>query len=288
MAVPRFAPLIDVPLGIGESPLWDQSAACLWFIDMEAPAIHSWSPGDAKLRSFAAPSTVCAIGLATANRLVVALRDGIHLFDPATGAYELVATVETDRQGNRPNDGCVGPDGAFWIGTMCEEQPYRPTGALYRVAPDGKVRTIRQGLHIANGLAWSPDGATLYYADSVVLEIRCCDVDHVTGSVSADRRFAELEQQSGHPDGAAVDSDGCYWSAGVTAGRLNRLSPQGRLIDSIPVPVDAPTMPCFGAADLQTLFVTSLTTDKQGASATGSLIGAHVPVAGRLPWRFGA
>lgn len=278
---------IDFPLGIGESPLWDDAAGVLWFIDIEAPAIFRLDPATGGLERFDTPRTVASLGLAPQGRLVVALRSGVHLFDPATGAFEFVAQPETGRPMNRLNDGKVGPDGAFWVGSMFEQRPYSPTGALYRVAPDGHTRLIRDGVHVSNGLAWSPDGRVMYHADSVLPEIRAYDFDPRTGQTGAFTQLIALDPQLGRPDGVAVDVEGCYWSAGVTAGRLNRISPEGALLQSLTLPVAWPTMPCFGGPDLRTLFVTSLRRDEAGQVQDGTLISFPVDVAGLPAHRFG-
>ena len=75
-----------------------------------------------------------------------------------------------------------------------------------------------------------------------------------------------MEEEDGRPDGAACDAEGFYWSAGVSAGVLNRISPTGEIERKVMLPLAAPTMPCFGGPDLKTLYVTSLTTDRSARS----------------------
>ncbi|MCP3734011.1 SMP-30/gluconolactonase/LRE family protein [Sphingomonas sp. RP10(2022)] len=272
----RFRTLVDRPLGVGESPVWDHRSGVLWFIDIARPAIYRCGPNGEGLTEFATPSTVGSIGLAGSAGLVAGLRDGVHLFDPDNGTWDRLCAIEEDRPENRLNDGRVGPDGAFWIGTMFEHMPYQPTAALYRVAPDGAVKTIRTDLHVSNGLGWSPDGRLMYHVDSVVPEIDVYDFDPATGDFSATRVLTAFNAAIGHPDGAAVDAQGHYWSAGVSAGRLNRFAPDGTLVESIELPVPWPTMPCFGGENLRTLYLTSMSHD----GAEGSLIAIDVEVPG--------
>ncbi len=282
------ATLIDFPLAIGESPVWDPRTNVLWFIDISAPAIFRLDPASGRIQRFETPQTVGSLGLASAGRLVVALRGGVHLFDPASGRFDFLVDPEPGKTTNRLNDGKVGPDGAFWVGSMFEHRPYEPTAALYRVSPTREVRTIRQDIHVSNGLAWSPDGRTLYHADSVLPEIRAYRFDPQTGNAGEHWRLIELDPAVGRPDGAAVDVEGCYWSAGITAGRLNRISPQGELLESLVLPVARPTMPCFGGPDLRTLYLTSLTYSESGDSQDGSLLSLDVGVAGLPPHVFAA
>ena len=160
--------------------------------------------------------------------------------------------------GTRFNDGKVSPDGRFWAGTMDEESLSRPIATLYRLDPDGSAHPMVEQLIVSNGLAWSADGATMYHSDSKVPVIWAYDYDTATGAISGRRVVARPTEEVGRPDGAATDEDGFYWSAGISAGALNRWSPDGRLDRSIPLPCSNPTAPCFGGPDMKTIYVTSL------------------------------
>ncbi|MEL3892061.1 SMP-30/gluconolactonase/LRE family protein [Ferrovibrio sp. MS7] len=282
MAGMEFERLIDRPLQIGESPVWDEQRQCLWFVDILAPAILRYDWASRSLADSAMPSAVGSIGLASQGELVVALRSGVHLFNPDTGALRFLVQPEPDRPMNRLNDGKVGPDGCFWIGSIHDASPRQPTAALYRVTPEGKSQLVLDDLKASNGLAWSPDGGILYHADTRGPYIASYAFDRATGALSERRLLRECDEASGLPDGAAVDAEGCYWSAGVSAGCLNKLAPDGRLLDSIKLPVAAPTMPCFGGPDLRTVFVTSLAKNAE----PGSLISFRVETPGLLSPRF--
>ncbi|NRP72415.1 hypothetical protein ILFOPFJJ_03313 [Ensifer psoraleae] len=139
----------------------------------------------------------------------------------------------------------------------------------------------------SNGLAWNADGSVLFHSDSRGPWIDRWQFDSKTGTISGRRRLAVLDEASGRPDGAATDVAGNYWSAGVSAGVLNRFSPEGRLIQAHPFPVPAPTMPCFAGPDLKTIFVASLRpagTGEQGRA--GGIFAARSPVAGAAVHRF--
>jgi sugar lactone lactonase YvrE len=181
------------------------------------------------------------------------------LFDPATGRSEMLAGVRHAVARMRFNDGKVGPDGAFFVGSMDERPDKEPVARLYRVDATGRVAVLAEGLVIANGLAWDAAGTTMYFSDSRGPWVDACDFDPASGVASRRRRFVTLSTEVGRPDGAATDEENCYWSAGPSAGRLNRFAPDGTLLAAIDVPSFRPTMPCFGGPDLATLYVTSLT-----------------------------
>lgn len=275
-----FKTCITLDLAIGESPVWDDIRNVLWFVDVVRPAVFRFDPTSGGLVEHLMPSDVGSLGLLTDGRLIVALRSGIHFFDPATGKLEFLVHPEPDRPMNRMNDGKIGPDGCFWVGSMHDSQPREPTGRLYRITPAGEVTRILDDVRVSNGLAWSPDGRTMYHADTRGPSVRCFDFDPDSGAVSNCRTMTVLDEAEGLPDGAAMDVQGCYWSAGVTAGVLNKFSPDGQLLKKIALPVDGPTMPCFGGPELRTLFITSLASDRGGRRMGGSLIACRMDVAG--------
>ena len=127
----------------------------------------------------------------------------------------------------------------------------------------------------------------MYHADSRGPHVRAYDFDRESGALSNDRTITVLSEDMGLPDGAAVDVEGSYWSAGVSAGVLHKIRPDGSVVASTPLPVPAPTMPCFGGADLKTLFITSLAVGEPGNRTMGSVIGCRVDIAGAPVGRFG-
>lgn len=285
-SVREFVSLIDIDLRLGESPVWDAERNRLWFIDSLRPALFCLNPDNRALVTYDMPAAIGSIGLTIDKKIIVALRTGVHIFDPATGEFRFLAHPEPDSAINRLNDGKVGPDGCFWVGSMHEAKPREPTGALYRITPSGECTRIATGLTVSNGLAWSPDGKTLYHANSRPSAINAYDFEPASGAAQNPRLFAAPDEETGFPDGAAVDAEGVYWSAGVTAGQLNKFSPNGDLIGSIKTPMRAPTMPCFGGADMRTLFVTSLTSADDGVA--GTLVSCRVAVPGVGIHLFGA
>ncbi|TPI21090.1 SMP-30/gluconolactonase/LRE family protein [Mesorhizobium sp. B4-1-1] len=278
---------IDLDLAIGESPVWDAGRNLLWFVDILAPCIYALDPETNGLTSYPMPCAVGSIGLASGGRLVAALRTGVHLFDPVSRTLEFLVHPEPDMDMNRLNDGKVGPDGCFWVGSMHDSLPREPTGSLYRVTSTGECTRVVKGLKVSNGLAWSPDGNTLYHADSRGAYVQAYDFDPESGHLSGERRLATFTESDGLPDGAAMDVDGNYWVAGVTAGRITKFAPDGRIADTFALPMSAPTMPCFGGGDLKTLFITSLRTDRPGRYEMGTLISVEMDVAGTPTGVFG-
>jgi sugar lactone lactonase YvrE len=252
--------VLDARAELGECPVWSVPEQVLYWIDIRAPALHRLDPVTGENRTWRLPSRVGSFALRETGGAVVALVDGFHLLDFDTGAVTFLTGPE-HVPGTRFNDGKVSPDGRFWAGTMDEEQLSRPIAVLYRLDPDGSLHRMVDGLIVSNGLAWAADGRTMFHSDSKGPIIWAYDYDLETGGISNRRVVARSTEQIGRPDGAAVDEAGFYWSAGISAGVLNRWSPQGELVRSIPLPCSNPTAPCFGGADMRTIFITSLRHD---------------------------
>jgi len=250
--------VVDARCTLGESPVWSAEEGALYWADIEACTLNRWQPADGARRSWSLPGKLGSFGLCADGALILALKHGIHRFDLATGALGFITHPEAVQPGNRYNDGKVSPDGCFWVGTIDEDPERRPHASLYRIDADGRSTRQASGLRVSNGLAWSPDGRTLYHCDSRVPQIWRHAYDLADGSIGPREVFAEMEAAWGRPDGAAVDAEGCYWSAGIGAGRINRFAPDGRLTGHIELPITHPTMPCFGGPGLRTMFVTSL------------------------------
>jgi sugar lactone lactonase YvrE len=252
--------VLDARARLGECPVWSAEEQALYWVDIHAPALHRLDPATGATRTWPMPSRIGSFGLRESGGAVVALEDGFSLLDLDTG--ELRFVTGPDRvPGIRFNDGKVSPDGRFFAGTMDEEQLSRPIAALYRLDPDLSMHRVVEDLIVSNGLAWSGDGATMYHSDSKGPVIWAYDYDPATGGLSGRREVARPTEEIGRPDGAATDEEGGYWSAGISAGVLNRWMPDGRLDRSIPLPCSNPTAPCFGGPDMRTIFVTSLRHD---------------------------
>ena len=281
---------------LGESPVYDEREDAILFEDIVNRTIHSVDLATGAKRQWHFPTVVGSFGLAESGRLVVALSHEIGLFDRADGTFIRLCTIEDGNPDTRLNDGKVGPDGAFWVGSMDDRgKPASeglPLGALYRVDGNGRVEKKVEGLFTSNGLAWGPDGRTLFHSDSRGRWIDRWRFDPATGAIGERTRIvADIGEADGRPDGGACDAGGCYWSAGISAARLNRYAADGKLVASYPVPVAAPTMPCFGGPGMKRLFVTSLRTGRSPEALekyplTGITLVGQSPVAGVPVSRF--
>lgn len=243
---------------LGETPLWSDATQKLWWIDIERPRLQFYDPATGEHRVHDMPGThLGSHALTRTAERLVAVDLELRLFDPETGSARHFTTVESGPD-NRLNDGRVDPRGRLWVGTM-DNELHRPSGSLYRVDPDGTIVRVAREIVVSNGIAFAPDGKTLYFTDTRRFLTWAFDLDLDDGSATNQRVFADYTTTRERPDGACTDVDGCLWTAFFAGGRVVRYRPDGRIDLEIPLPVTNPTCLCFGGKDLKTLYVTSAT-----------------------------
>jgi sugar lactone lactonase YvrE len=241
---------------LGEGVLWDGRRRALWWTDIHGHRLHRQNWEQDQMTCYTTPQRLCSFGLvAGREKLVSAFASGIALYDPASPQWEWLARPEL-APGVRFNDGRVDRRGRFWSGTMVEGVRPRPNGGLYTVGSTGGARCQLRGVTISNGLCFSPDGRHMYFADSPTRIIQVFDVIEPQGLLSAPRLFAQTPPGA-YPDGAAVDADGCLWSAHWGAGRIVRYTPSGRVDRTVEIPTAQPSCVCFGGPGLDVLCVTT-------------------------------
>jgi sugar lactone lactonase YvrE len=248
---------------VGESPLWSPREQALYWVDIEGRRLHRWQAAGGRESHWSLSERPGCIALHDQGGLLCALESSLvhlHPHDDGVTASTVVTTVEHRRGGMRFNDGRCDRHGAFWVGSMLMDMAQAaPVGQLYRLGGQGAARALLQDLIVPNGLAFSPDGRTLYLSDSHPSVRRVWAFDlAVDGTPSARRLFVDMNLYPGRPDGATVDVDGCYWTCANDAGLLHRFTPAGRLDRSLAMPVNKPSMCAFGGARHDELFITSI------------------------------
>lgn len=252
--------LMTIPVGniLGEGVLWDDKTQSIWWTDIEAAEIFNYSITTQSLRTITMPYRVGSFGLTqNAEQLIVAFDRGIALYHLKTREVQWLATPESHLTNNRFNDGRVDRQGRFWAGTMVENGPYPSSdAALYCVAHQGQCLKVCENISISNGLCWSPDGLTMYHADSPTHEIFQYDFEPNTASVSNKRSFVTTEKMI-FPDGSEVDAAGYIWNAQWGGGQVVRYRPNGQVDLTLTLPVTNPTSIAIGGPNMDWLIITS-------------------------------
>lgn len=260
MAMEVFAAQEDL---LGEGPVWCEPERALYWLDIGRRRLYRQGLAGARTH-WDLPHRPGCIERLTDASLIIALGEGLHRFDQASGTATLIKRVSLS-SGVRFNEGKADPSGRFWFGSMQDnfgpsDEPVairRKEGALFRFDGVGSVAVMEQGIGISNTLAWSPEGSRFYFADSLLDQIFVYDYEACSGNVARKRLFFQGSGQ-GLPDGSAIDVEGCLWNARWGAGRVLRITPEGQVDRSIEMPALQPTSCAFGGGrKLDTLFVTS-------------------------------
>ena len=290
------------PDALGESPFWHPREQRLYWVDIPGRRVRRWDPASGQAEHWDLAQEPGCIAPAAGGGLVLALRDGLYRARSWGGPLQAIVRFQHGDH-TRFNDGKADPLGRFWAGTIYEPRDARKAN-LYSAdcrpdnGNDGQpiVQLKAHNATTANGLAWSPDARTLYWADTAQAAIYAWDWD---GPANVLRNHRVLRQfpakpagwqpgqggYGGRPDGAAVDVEGHYWCAMYEGGCLLRLSPAGVVVAEFALPVRCPTMPCFGGPDGRTLYVTTARQQRppeelQAMPHSGCVLAARVDVPG--------
>jgi sugar lactone lactonase YvrE len=281
--------VLDARAALGEGAVWCEREQALFWVDIEGKALHRFDPATGQDRLWPMPKRIGCFALREQGGAVVALEDGFHFLDLGTGALEPILDPEADRPSNRFNDGTTDSRGRFIAGTM-PLGPRAPVAAFWRLWPDLRCEMLFDHLTVTNGSAFSPDGRTFYFSDSEahIRTIWACDYDPDTGGIANRRVFVDTHGLAGRPDGGTVDSDGCYWMAGVGGWQLVRFTPAGKVDRIVDLPVEKPTKVAFGGRNLDVFYVTSIGAGLTPGSETrqpqaGGIFALRVPGVTGLP-----
>jgi len=275
--------IAGVHCATGESPLWHAGQAAWYWVDIPARRIWRRDHASGALLHWTAPEMVACIAASSDGSLIAGMETGVFRLalgaDGALDASRLAAPAAAELgEGMRFNDGRCDRQGRFWSGTMFMDMgAARAVGGLYRYSSgEGLHGPVVRDLLTQNGLAFSPDGRTMYLSDSHPKRrlVWAYEYDLDAGLPHNERVFLDLSGQQGRPDGAAVDADGCYWSCANDGGVVQRFTPQGKLDREIALPMAKPSMCAFGGPALDLLLVTSI--DPAGAGNAGGDAGSVV------------
>ena len=259
LAMPQTKLLCDTMSTLAESPVWDERRQVLFWCDILGKTVRCAGLESGVYQEWPFHRTVSSLGLCQNGELIVTCGMDIVILDPDSGKTRLLHSIPAPKGiPCRLNDGRIGPDRAFWVGTMHNVplSDMEPHGELWRITEKSAER-MQTGLTCPNGLAFSSDGSIMWQSDSVQKWIRRRKFDRLNGTFDEGVQVARMTEETGRPDGGCLDSSGNYYSAGVSAGVLNIFSPDGKLTNVIAAPVPHPTMPCFGGPDFSILFLTS-------------------------------
>ncbi|CAN5502707.1 SMP-30/gluconolactonase/LRE family protein [soil metagenome] len=248
--------LVDNRAAHGEGPVWKDDI--LYWVDLTACRLHTWTPGDRAVRDFQFAEPVCAVAPLAGGYALIAFAKRLARVNLTDLSREEICPVEPDLPDNRCNDGKPDPSGRFWVGTMSVDGSVEGAGSLYRLDDGARLTRVLDHLTIPNGMGWSPDHGTMYFIDSPTREIWAFDFDPEDSSITDRRTVVGVPDGLGIPDGMTVGADGTLWVAHWGAGCICQWCPRsGELLHRIDTGCPHTSSCCFGGEDGRRLFITT-------------------------------
>jgi D-xylonolactonase len=241
---------------VGEGPVWDEDTGNLHWVDLLGRRLYCYHWATRESRILKQGIEITSFANDRAAGFVIANTHGIWTWDGGD-QIRLVAN-EVDGFKCRMNDGIADPAGRFLAGSCFYESDREyPLGHLIQVGTDGGTKILDDGIHLANGLGFSPDCRTLYFTDSGARCIYAYDYDVEKGSVRNRRVAVKVPDTEGLPDGMTVDAEGFIWSAQWYGSCVVRYDPDGKVERRIKIPAKQTSSLAFGGEELADIFVTS-------------------------------
>lgn len=277
----RATAATDAVYRLGEGILWDDREGLARWVDISTGRVLAAELRDGRLHTvqdIAIGQTAGAVGLTEDGGLVVAAARGIATIS-VSGEISIGPDILDAHPGSMCNDAAVDPQGRFVVGTLTSDQD-TGTEVLLRVSPDGRVEVIRDGIRLSNGIAFSPDGTTIYHVDTFASTIS--SHSYGPGEFDADEPWATvLDNLAPLPDGLTVDSGGALWLAYWGGSNASRYAPTGELLDVVTVDATQASCPGLIGPALTTLAITSAQDGlAQFSDQSGAIFLTEVPVPG--------
>lgn len=265
--------LLAGPMGLTEGPAWDGSA--LLFTNIPNSRIMRYDPQNRKVTVFRAGTNEAnGLTLDKEGRLYACEGQGRRIvrYEP-DGSTTVICDRFNGKRFNSPNDLAIDNQGRIWF-TDPRYGDYREDieldhESVYRLDPqsDGRWKPARitYDTTAPNGLLLSPDNRVLYvaqskYGEGEKRELRAYPIlqDGTLGSYEVLHNFYPHRGI----DGMCLDTEGniisaAGWEVSGPGGMIYVFAPNGRVLETHPIPAHRPTNCTFGDADLRTLYVTS-------------------------------
>lgn len=272
---------------LGEGPAWNKELGVLHSVDIFGKKVYTLDPALGTTSFFSTELSPGAVLPTTANKLAIALDDGLYLANLDGSNLEQKFSIEPEILGNRMNDAKCDPNGVIFGGTMGDGNS--PTGSLYRIDAQG-FKKVCSDVTVSNGLGWSPDGSKMYYIDSGKASVQVSDFDLSTSSIIGFKNFIEFPASFGIPDGMCADKEGGIWVAFFGGQQVRRFSADGSQTHEIQLPVPQITSCCFAGENSTTLYITTASIDLGDGRKIGNddgnlfVIDVGIPGAGTVPF----
>ena len=267
---------------VGEGPMWDVKTNVFMFLDIQGKCVYKHNFDLNTETKIVLPQQIGCMALTENGKLLVALEDGVYFADDSGNVTLAHQAVKI--KGRRFNDGKVGPDGAFYLGTTDDSGK----GAFYRLK-DGVLTELFDGCGCSNGLDWTTAEKLMYYIDTKRQMIELFDFDKENGSLSNRRKFMDIPKEWGLPDGMTLDADDNLWVALWDGNAVIQIDKNTKeVINKITVPTKKASCPVFGGKKMNELFITTAAVyeDLNELPAAGNTFKALTDIKGKSMYYY--
>ncbi|MRI01136.1 SMP-30/gluconolactonase/LRE family protein [Kriegella sp. EG-1] len=247
--------LFDFKSILGEGPVWDIQKQLLYWVDIEGYKLFLYNPSTDKTHFWEFKEMIGAVVPKKNGHLLLAMEKGLASFDTNSEKLTKHGVLANSEPNIRFNDGKVGPNGNFWIGTM-DKNCMPNAGNFYCISPNFKTKLQIPNTSISNGLAWTANKKIFYYIDSPTFKIQAFDFENNT--LSNQKIALNIPEEFGTPDGMCIDEEDMLWVAHWGGNCVRRWNPiTGKVLEKIEVDAPHVTSCCFGGEKLKTLYITT-------------------------------
>jgi sugar lactone lactonase YvrE len=256
--------VVTTPNAVGESPVWVAEHDALYWTDIPNRTVHRLAYPSGETTQWTFEEMIGSIAHCGGEQWLLAMETGLFTTKLSKGqkaSTSLLAPVNHPSPNMRFNDGRCDRQGRFLASTMFNDMAAAAQiGSLLQLT-SANLRTIHdKTLITGNGLAFNAAGDQMYLSDShpKVQTVWRYHYDQDSGTPHNPELFIDFKALHGRPDGAAIDSDDCYWICANDGSAVMRFTPEGKLDRRIDLPIKKPAMCAYGGAGLDTLFITSI------------------------------
>jgi D-xylono/L-arabinono-1,4-lactonase len=240
----------------GEGPIWDSESGSLYWTDAVGLRFYRYDKSTGRHAVVKEGLEIFAFALNQPTGFVITNNSGIWTWDGASDTKLIVSEVGSTKC--QMNDAVADPVGRLFAGSFFYDPKNEyELGRLIRLDTDGAARIVDEGIHLANGLGFSPDCSILYFTDSAARVIYAYDYNVKSGEVRNRRVVVKVPEHEGLPDGLTVDAEGFIWSAQWYGSCVVRYDPEGKLERRIPTPAKQTSAVTFGGEDFTDIFITT-------------------------------
>jgi len=245
--------IADYQCETGEGPLWHPMERRLYWADIPRGRLFRYDPATGEHEQFYEGEVVGGFTIQADGALLLFMaRGAVAVLRDGTLDY-VIDELPQERDG-RFNDVAADPAGRVFCGTMPVDGRL---GTLYRLALDGSITPVVDGVDISNGIGFSPDERKMYYTESAARRIYLYDYDRGSGAIANRSVFLETPDDGTIPDGMTVDAEGYVWSARWNGSSLYRYTPDGTEERRVRFPAKKVSSAVFGGEDLMDIYVTT-------------------------------